>query len=169
MTALTKVYNRRAYDAQIRKALDALKKGRSSKIFPSSFSISTISRISITTTATGPVTKSCPTWPRIIKSLLRKEDFVARYGGDEFAIILPEVDLKGAGKIAEKIRTGVYDVEFKIYKEHDLTVQVSLSMGVSQGRETDDPGSVFQRADKAMYLAKEKGRNRVMNEKDVHA
>ena len=96
---------------------------------------------------------------------LRKDDLLFRYGGDEFVILLTEADSKAATRTAEKIREGVHGVEFKIFKGSDKTVRVGLSLGVAEAKPGDDAKAVFTRADKALYQAKEKGRNQVCCDK----
>ncbi len=94
-----------------------------------------------------------------IKGILRTTDILARTGGDEFVVIMPETDTGQARRVAEKIRNLIGRTEF-VYKK-DL-VHVSLSLGVAHATETDKGyDSVFKRADKALYQAKESGRNRV--------
>jgi diguanylate cyclase (GGDEF)-like protein len=92
--------------------------------------------------------------------LLRKNDMLARYGGEEFMVIMPQTDSKGAKEAAEKIRKTIEKIEF-IYKKDK--VKVTVSIGVSQSREGDKKHQeIFERADIAVYQAKEKGRNRVL-------
>jgi diguanylate cyclase len=92
--------------------------------------------------------------------LLRKNDMLARYGGEEFAVIMPETDAAGAKKAAEKIRQTIEKIEFLYKKE---TVKVTVSIGVTQTKEGDKSHlEVFERADVAVYKAKENGRNQVL-------
>jgi diguanylate cyclase (GGDEF)-like protein len=94
------------------------------------------------------------------RPLLRKSDMLARYGGEEFVVIMPETDVDGAIQAAEKIRQTIEKIEF-LYKE-DI-VRVTVSIGVSCVREGDTlPTDLFERADMAVYKAKENGRNQVM-------
>jgi diguanylate cyclase (GGDEF)-like protein len=94
--------------------------------------------------------------------LLRKSDMLVRYGGDEFVVIMPETDTKGAMKVAEKIRQTIEKIEF-LYKED--TVRLTVSIGVSCIKEGDkSPMDLFGRADMAVYKAKENGRNQVMTQ-----
>ncbi len=94
-----------------------------------------------------------------IKSILRTTDILARTGGDEFVVVMPETDAEQARGVAEKIRNLIGRTEF-VYKKD--TVYVSLSLGVAHVMETDKGyDSVFKRADKALYQAKESGRNKV--------
>ncbi|MFA5904207.1 MAG: GGDEF domain-containing protein [Desulfobacula sp.] len=92
--------------------------------------------------------------------LLRKNDMLSRYGGEEFVVIMPETDLNGGREVAEKIRQTIEKIEF-IYKKDK--VKVTVSIGVSQVREGDKhQNEVFERADVAVYQAKAKGRNQVV-------
>ncbi len=93
-------------------------------------------------------------------SCLRKSDMLARYGGEEFAVIMPETEGKGALAVAEKIRKTIEKLEF-IYKKD--VVRVTVSIGVAQVEERDKSVSdIFDRADTAVYKAKEGGRNMVV-------
>ena len=163
--SLTGVYNRRAYDFQIKKALESLRKRELTKFALIIFDIDFFKDFN-NNYGHRAGDKTLVHVARFAAGSLRKEDFLARYGGDEFAIILPEVTLKNAAKVAEQIRRGISQVEFKIYRDSDVSTRVGLSMGVSAGHQNDNPGSVFSRADKALYLAKQKGRNQVKTEKD---
>lgn len=97
---------------------------------------------------------------RIMKSSLRKTDLVARYGGEEFVVILTGTDLKRAKDAAEKIRRLIEETKFVFKKQ---TVPITISAGVAQIEPTDkSPGDIFERADKALYAAKNRGRNRVV-------
>lgn len=91
---------------------------------------------------------------------LRKSDMLARYGGEEFVVIMPETDGRGALAVAEKIRQTIEKIEF-LYKKD--VVRVTVSIGVSEVREGDTSHTdIFDRADTAVYKAKEGGRNRVV-------
>lgn len=88
------------------------------------------------------------------------KDFLARYGGEEFAIVLAEVDdIETAKKIAENLRARVSSSQFKIDK--DTAAVKTVSMGVAVSREIENPDELVVRADKALYAAKDNGRNRV--------
>ncbi|MCG8632770.1 MAG: GGDEF domain-containing protein [Desulfobacterales bacterium] len=92
--------------------------------------------------------------------LLRKNDMLARYGGEEFVVIMPETDAPGGEQAAEKIRKTIEKIEF-LYKNEK--VRVTVSIGVSCVQEGDQNSEqVFERADMAVYKAKENGRNQVM-------
>ncbi len=97
---------------------------------------------------------------KIVAKQLRASDLLARLGGDEFAIIAPETPSGGADSmeavtIAERVRAAVEAHDFGIERE------VTLSVGVTEYVPDDDHASIVQRADDALYLAKERGRNQV--------
>ncbi|HEX8375684.1 MAG TPA: diguanylate cyclase, partial [Geminicoccaceae bacterium] len=89
-------------------------------------------------------------------------DIVARYGGEEIVIILPDAGVEGAHTIAERIRERIEAVPFSIQRD-TREVSVTVSIGVA-GRHADDagPADMLKRADIALYRAKDSGRNRVV-------
>lgn len=97
-----------------------------------------------------------------IKGNVREADFVARYGGEEFVVLMPNTSLEDAHSVAEKLRRNVSETPFHY---RDQPVNVSISCGISQFRDDDGTESVFQRADAALYSAKENGRNQCRLEK----
>ena len=93
-------------------------------------------------------------------SLLRKEDVIARVGGEEFAILLPSTDLNAAHVIAEKIRAAI-DTS-SIEGKWDGLIKPKISVGVSTITPEDKEFyTLYNRADKALYQAKKDGRNKV--------
>ena len=93
--------------------------------------------------------------------ILRSVDVVCRWGGEEFLIILPTADKIHAVSIAEKLRQAIEELKI------DVVGQVTTSFGVAQVREGEDMQDVIDRADKALYLAKDSGRNCVKSEADI--
>ncbi|MEC4986176.1 MAG: diguanylate cyclase [Oscillatoria sp. PMC 1068.18] len=88
-------------------------------------------------------------------------DLVARYGGEEFAIILPETEAKAAQVIAEKILAGVRNLQLThAYSSVAKYVSVSLGICTLIPSEMDTPEDLIKTADKALYQAKESGRDR---------
>lgn len=96
---------------------------------------------------------------RIIKDSLRQIDLVCRYGGEEFSILLTETDKTGAMFAAERIRQSVESRHIRAYDE-DLRVTISVGISVfpQQGRDSQE---LIDKADQALYQAKEAGRNKV--------
>ncbi|MDQ7049922.1 MAG: diguanylate cyclase [Enterobacterales bacterium] len=89
---------------------------------------------------------------------VRESDFIARFGGEEFIILLPETSIVDATRAMNKIRLGVSKLEIT---HQNTLVPVTLSFGLSEFDNDDTTKAVFERADQALYRAKEKGRNRV--------
>lgn len=89
----------------------------------------------------------------------RAGDFVFRYGGEEFLIVLAEVDREQAMKTADKIRARIEESEFLIANQRCLHVTVSIGVAASNGH--PDYERIVERADAALYDAKHGGRNRI--------
>lgn len=96
---------------------------------------------------------------KVIQDIVRKSDVVARFGGEEFVILLPETSLEKAKRFASRLKKAIH--ENKILKKHKLTV----SGGITQFREHDTKSKFMQRADKALYKAKNSGRDKFVAEK----
>jgi len=97
----------------------------------------------------------------ILKSSVYETDFVARYGGEEFAVLLPRADSAGVLRKAEAIRSRV---EHENFMQGLDTVKVTISIGIAHyPRDGQSPESVISAADAALYAAKERGRNRIVD------
>jgi len=94
----------------------------------------------------------------LLLNQVRASDFVFRYGGEEFLIVLAEVDAAQGQIVAEKIRQRVQDSE--VLLADSRSVKVTLSIGVAQFDGNPDYQRIIDRADKALYEAKNSGRNR---------
>ena len=93
-------------------------------------------------------------------TLRRASDFVARYGGEEFAVVLPNTSLDGAEAIAEKFRNEIESLNLE-YGKSPVSDRVTISLGVADmvPRHGNSAEDLIKIADKALYRAKEKGRN----------
>jgi diguanylate cyclase (GGDEF)-like protein len=98
---------------------------------------------------------------RCIREQLRGSDIMARYGGDEFILMLPETNNKGAQEMSERIRKSVELSRFSV-REGDTNVTASLGVA-SYPEDGGNLDVILEKADKAMYRAKQKGRNRVVS------
>lgn len=94
---------------------------------------------------------------KLIQSKIRDTDFFARFGGEEFVMLMPETDMAGALHAAESLRQAVEACEFHFRGKR---VPVTISCGLSEFQDDDHPEQVFERADQALYDAKQQGRNR---------
>ena len=102
----------------------------------------------------------------LLGAQIRDCDVLCRLGGEEFAVILPETTLEGAQIAAEKLRLSICNSKFRFKNE---PVSVSISIGVAQFRIEDSAADVYDRADRALYVAKSQGRNRCCSEQDIAA
>lgn len=92
---------------------------------------------------------------------VREQDIVSRYGGEEFAVIMPETDREGARATAERIRKAVFEQGFR-FEERQPDGKLTISIGVGgYSDKTPEPKDMIREADTALYRAKELGRNRV--------
>lgn len=95
-----------------------------------------------------------------IRPMLRETDFPARWGGEEFVILFPGIDLSNAFGVAERLRRAIENTRFIYHKQE---IGVTVSIGVTEVRPEDQNlEMIFNRTDKAMYDAKKKGRNMVV-------
>ncbi len=94
------------------------------------------------------------------KNSIRKGDIFARMGGEEFALMLPETTAEEARRIADRIRKAFSEKDIQI---KDKTIRVTISIGISTNRDGESISlkKLSKNADQALYLAKERGRNRV--------
>jgi diguanylate cyclase len=94
---------------------------------------------------------------QLLKKRLRKTDFVARYGGEEFVMLFSGSEMDEVFRVAEEIRSAVENSPFH---SEGKRITLTISCGLSDFRQGDTPKTVFKRADKALYQAKEEGKNR---------
>ncbi len=88
----------------------------------------------------------------------RKSDVICRYGGEEFAILLPNTSLHGAKKYSENLRKTIEHAKLKV---DNLSIKVTASMGLTLCNASDDIYSALDRADEGMYVAKKNGKNQL--------
>jgi diguanylate cyclase (GGDEF)-like protein len=156
---LTKIYNRRAYDKKAKEEMERYL--RYKNIF--SMMLFDVDHFKKVNDIYGhDIGDKC--LKEIIKRVkpgLRATDFLARFGGEEFIVLLPETSKKESAIVAEKIRKLVEKIEFFHKKER---VSITISIGVTQVKNKDKSiDDIFKRLDNAMYKAKKNGRNRVVD------
>jgi diguanylate cyclase (GGDEF)-like protein len=98
-----------------------------------------------------------------IASAVKKGDVAARYGGEEFAVLLPGASADVAFQVAERVRETVGRASIKRLDKKESVGNVTISGGIAIMRSDESLLSFIDRADKALYAAKQGGRNRVMH------
>ena len=176
MDALTQVYNRRAFIENFSKELNRLRNKhlQVQKLLEEPMSLSLImvdidffKRINDTYghLAGDHVLKDLAT---IITREVRSTDMVFRYGGEEFAILLPDTSREVAHEVSERIRESVKDMKFMVNKRLGKKVNITLSLGIASvsGKELEDAKvpeimipKLIKKADDALYFAKLNGRD----------
>ena len=157
---LTGVYNRRAFDREIKTLVDqnlVQRNGFAVLILD----IDDFKRINDT--------YGHPVGDRVIlalanacRQMIRSDDFLARYGGEEFVILLPGASRRNAAKKARQLCKSVAKTHYTLDDDNaDLTLSITVSIGVAACDRNDDVDSLMGRADKALYKAKTAGKNRV--------
>lgn len=161
--SLTDAFNRLAFDTEISKLVTENKRGFSLimldidnfKLINDSYGHQIGDRVLV-----ALVQKS--------KKLIRQGDFFARYGGDEFMIIFPGTSLKDTLKKAKNLCITIADTEYTVDEtEGSKPLSFTISLGVSTRRRKDTVTSLIERVDKALYKAKQQGKNQVVSEKEI--
>jgi len=162
--ALTKVSNRRAYDIAIERAVSASKMNSTSL----SLLMLDIDHFKRFNDQFGHVIGDKVL--RFVASMLQKHvkgnDTVARFGGEEFAVILPETSYIDALSVAENVRKRISAQVLSDSAENKKLGSVNVSIGVALYRYGESPEEFVHRTDKCLYKAKGSGRNRVVGEED---
>lgn len=158
--SLTGIYNRRHFQRQLSAEFDR------SRRYRTSFSLVMIDvdRFKSINDTHGHKTgdRVLVEVARLMGASLRQSDLAARYGGEEFVLLLPETSAEAAAIVAERLRVQVAQLEFHDPDLHPIG-RVSASFGVTEFEISDqDPQEILERADKALYRAKNGGRNRVV-------
>jgi diguanylate cyclase (GGDEF)-like protein len=164
---LTGLYNRRHFEERIASELAASQRHRR----PVSLLMCDVDHFKSINDAHGHLAgdEALKMVAFVLRGAVRKEDVLARYGGEEFVVIARETPIEGAQSLAERIRRAV-ERSRCAWQGQDLGVTISVGVTVSVGATEFVPGrterELIDAADRALYLAKQAGRNRVVA---VHA
>ena len=101
-----------------------------------------------------------------VEDACRRADLPARFGGDEFAVLLPETLAEDAAAVAERIRGSLGRQKVRA-KNLDMNITVSMGIADLNAGEMDGPGAMMALADRALYAAKQRGRDRVVQAHDL--
>jgi diguanylate cyclase (GGDEF)-like protein len=101
-----------------------------------------------------------------LRAVVRSADRIFRYGGEEFVVLLPHTNLRGAEKVGGRI---VAATKEKRFRARDRLVRLTCSVGVASLRADEDPEALLDRADAALYRAKERGRCRACADDDARS
>lgn len=96
-----------------------------------------------------------------LKNQIKGKDTAARFGGEEYCVLLPETELSDAVKVAENIRIAVEKMRIKRSRDQQEICRITISIGVARYRPGMPLADWFEHADSALYRSKEEGRNRV--------
>ena len=153
---LTRLPNRLAYDEKLLRCMDVAKNNQ----LPLCLAVCDIDHFKRINDTYGHLTgdKALKLIGRVLQDALRASDFVSRFGGEEFAIILQDTDLKAAEQVLDVVRSAI---ELSPFNFSGKPIPITVSFGVAQYQLSDDSESFFSLADKALYQAKNNGRNQV--------
>ncbi len=99
---------------------------------------------------------------RILVQQIKGSDSAIRYGGEEFIILLPDTKLKNAMTVAENIRQGISKLALKRPRNNEVICKITISLGVACYQQGESMENLIDRADKALYKAKNRGRNQTV-------
>ena len=155
---LTGLYNRKAFDGLSRQVFT--RAGLSDK--PVALLMLDLDHFKGVNDTYGHAMGDCvlSLFARTVSGALRPADLMARFGGEEFVVLLPDTDTETAGDVAERLRSITEGLSFSC-TDNELTITVSIGAAVGRPAEGDDVETLFHQADVALYRAKELGRNRI--------
>ncbi|MET3337190.1 diguanylate cyclase [Bradyrhizobium japonicum] len=104
---------------------------------------------------------------KVLREKVREQDLPARYGGEELIAVLPDADLATCAEIADRIRHALAECTITRRSTGEVLPSISVSIGVAQYRAGEAITDLVERCDRALYLAKSSGRNRVVTETEL--
>lgn len=162
LDALTNLNNRRQFETRLKQEI-AITKRQNNPLCAMMIDIDFFKKVNDTYGhASGD--EVLRTVASVIKAQLRESDIPARYGGEEFAVLLPYTHIEEAKIVGERLRKAVEETSVQL---DNLSINVTISMGLAEFHSDESGEELFKKADSALYEAKESGRNRVCINKNV--
>lgn len=162
LDALTNLNNRRQFETRLKQEI-AITKRQNNPLCAMMIDIDFFKKVNDTYGhASGD--EVLRTVASVIKAQLRESDIPARYGGEEFAVLLPYTHIEEAKIVGERLRKAVEETSVQL---DNLSINVTISMGLAEFHSDESGEELFKKADSALYEAKESGRNRVCINKNA--
>jgi diguanylate cyclase len=157
--SLTSLRNRRGFDLTLASEIADARMGSC----PLSLILADIDRFKAVNDSLGhPAGDDVLRWfAKILAANMKGRDTVARFGGEEFAIILPRTRIENAASLAGQIRAQVEQTLWRMPGTQETSLKLTASFGVAELSEGENSGTLVKRADAKLYEAKSQGRNRV--------
>jgi diguanylate cyclase len=105
---------------------------------------------------------------KALRERVREIDLPARYGGEELIAVLPGADLAVSTTVAERIRRSISECQITRRSTGEILPGITVSIGVGQFQFGETMADLIDRCDRALYLAKKTGRNRVVSENELN-
>ena len=157
--SLTGLFNRRYFDIHLKQMIEKANK-ESIKLYLLMCDIDNFKHVN-DTYGHQAGDKVLTIVSRILKNTLRVTDLIARFGGEEFTILLTDIDISKAIETAERVRVKIEYMDFHIEDQIE-PLKKTISIGVTEYKKEESIESFIERADKAMYEAKRTGKNKVV-------
>ena len=156
---MTRLANRRGFEDQ----LEALSGDPLTKDATHSLLIADIDKFKLVNDTYGHIfgDKIIKVVAKALDNLTKGKDIAARFGGEEFVVVLPDTTIEGGIAVSESIRRNIANGRIFNPKTKEEIQRVTISIGVTEFHLSEDINTVIERADEALYRAKEGGRNRV--------
>lgn len=157
LDGLTQLYNRAALDQHLEQ-VSAMNILSNSPVCLMMLDIDHFKKVNDTYGHRAGDTVICEIAKRTVLTFPRKMDFVARYGGEEFVVVVQGIDLEGARALGDRLLAAIRQT---LIEHEDLQLSVTISIGLAEYFKGDTSANWIERADQALYRAKQSGRNKL--------